>query len=95
MNGPGMAFDCPNKTACIYGKIVFWWKLLIPKLSNLLPMAKRVNCNDYTAKRRYAAAALRTKDLTRIIPEPCSCGALTAVERIKEERTICLFSKAS
>jgi hypothetical protein len=61
MNGPGVAFECVYKPACICGKTPTFWKMIDPKqLATAAPRGNRRNRDDHACsdrrRRCYATA---------------------------------------
>ena len=75
MNGPGVAFECPEKNGHISGRMPIWWRSsTLTRLKSVAPgeMGELV----ITTLQREAMPIIRyrTKDLTSIIEGPCACG---------------------
>jgi phenylacetate-CoA ligase len=85
MNGPGVAFECPCQEGMHIWEDSFLVEIINPK--TLQPVADGEEGElVMTTLQREGMPILRyrTKDLTRIIPEPCSCGRThRRIERIK------------
>ena len=85
MNGPGVAFECPEQNGMHIWEDSFLVEIIDPK--TLQPVADGEEGElVMTTLQREGMPLLRyrTKDLTRIIPEPCSCGRThRRIERIK------------
>ncbi len=85
MNGPGVAFECPYQQGMHIWEDSFLVEIIDPK--TLQPVADGEEGElVMTTLQREGMPILRyrTKDLTRIIPEPCSCGRThRRIERIK------------
>ncbi len=85
MNGPGVAFECPYQNGMHIWEDSFLVEIIDPK--TLQPVADGVEGElVMTTLQREGMPILRycTKDLTRIIPEPCACGRThRRIERIK------------
>jgi phenylacetate-CoA ligase len=85
MNGPGVAFECQNQNGLHIWEDSFLVEIIDPK--TLQPVAEGVEGElVMTTLQREGMPILRyrTKDLTRIIPEPCACGRThRRIERIK------------
>ena len=85
MNGPGVAFECPEQNGMHIWEDSFLVEFIDPK--TLQPVADGEEGElVMTTLQREGMPLLRyrTKDLTRIIPEPCSCGRThRRIERIK------------
>jgi phenylacetate-CoA ligase len=85
MNGPGVAFECPCQEGMHIWEDSFLVEIINPQ--TLQPVADGEEGElVMTTLQREGMPILRyrTKDLTRIIPEPCSCGRThRRIERIK------------
>ncbi len=85
MNGPGVAFECPEQNGMHIWEDSFLVEIIDPK--TLQPVADGEEGElVMTTLQREGMPLLRyrTKDLTRIIPEPCPCGRThRIIERIK------------
>jgi len=85
MNGPGVAFECPCQNGMHIWEDSFLVEIIDPK--TLKPVADGEEGElVMTTLQREGMPLLRyrTKDLTRIIPEPCPCGRThRRIERIK------------
>jgi len=85
MNGPGVAFECPYQEGMHIWEDSFLVEIINP--NTLEPVADGVEGElVMTTLQREGMPLLRyrTKDLTRIIPEPCACGRThRRIERIK------------
>jgi phenylacetate-CoA ligase len=85
MNGPGVAFECPEQNGMHIWEDSFLVEIIDPK--TLQPVADGEEGElVMTSLQREGMPLIRyrTKDLTRIIPEPCSCGRThRRIERIK------------
>ncbi|OPY87162.1 MAG: Phenylacetate-coenzyme A ligase [Smithella sp. PtaU1.Bin162] len=85
MNGPGVAFECPCQDGMHIWEDNFLVEIINPR--TLAPVADGEEGElVLTTLKREGMPLLRyrTKDLTRIIPEPCSCGRThRRIERIK------------
>jgi phenylacetate-CoA ligase len=85
MNGPGVAFECPEQNGMHIWEDSFLVEIIDPK--TLQPVPEGVEGElVMTSLQREGMPLLRyrTKDLTRIIPEPCPCGRThRRIERIK------------
>jgi phenylacetate-CoA ligase len=85
MNGPGVAFECPEQNGMHIWEDSFLVEIIDPK--TLQPVADGEEGElVMTTLQREGMPLLRyrTKDLTRIIPEPCPCGRThRRIERIK------------
>ena len=85
MNGPGVAFECPRQDGLHIWEDSFLVEIIDPE--TLQPVADGEEGElVMTTLQREGMPILRyrTKDLTRIIPEPCPCGRThRRIERIK------------
>jgi len=85
MNGPGVAFECPEQNGMHIWEDSFLVEIIDPK--TLEPVADGVEGElVLTSLQREGMPLIRyrTKDLTRIIPGPCPCGRThRRIERIK------------
>ena len=85
MNGPGVAFECPYQEGMHIWEDNFLVEIIDPK--TLQPVADGVEGELVMTSLQKEGMPLiryRTKDLTRIIPEPCACGRThRRIERIK------------
>jgi phenylacetate-CoA ligase len=85
MNGPGVAFECPVQEGMHIWEDSFLVEIIDPR--TLQPVADGEEGElVMTTLQREGMPLLRyrTKDLTRIIPTPCTCGRThRRIERIK------------
>jgi phenylacetate-coenzyme A ligase PaaK-like adenylate-forming protein len=85
MNGPGVAFECPEQNGMHVWEDSFLAEIIDPK--TLQPVAEGEEGElVMTSLQREGMPLIRyrTKDLTRIIPEACACGRThRRIERIK------------
>lgn len=85
MNGPGVAFECPEQNGMHIWEDSFLVEIIDPK--TLQPVADGEEGElVMTSLQREGMPLIRyrTKDLTRIIPERCPCGRThRRIERIK------------
>lgn len=85
MNGPGVAFECPYQEGMHIWEDSFLVEIIDP--NTLQPVAEGEEGElVMTTLQREGMPLIRyrTKDLTRIIPEPCACGRThRRIERIK------------
>ena len=97
MNGPGVAFECPYQDGMHIWEDSFLVEIIDPK--TLEPAADGVEGElVMTTLQREGMPLLRyrTKDLTKIIPEPCACGRThRRIERIKGRTDDMLIIKGS
>ena len=85
MNGPGVAFECPEQNGMHIWEDSFLVEIIDPKTLQPVADGEEGELVMTTLKREgMPLLRYRTKDLTRIIPEPCSCGRThRRIERIK------------
>ena len=85
MNGPGVAFECPYQDGMHIWEDSFLVEIIDP--ATLQPVADGEEGELVMTTLQRAGMPIlryRTKDLTRIIPEPCACGRThRRIERIK------------
>jgi phenylacetate-CoA ligase len=97
MNGPGVAFECPYQDGMHIWEDSFLVEIIDPK--TLEPVAEGVEGElVMTTLQREGMPLIRyhTKDLTKIIPEPCACGRThRRIERIKGRTDDMLIIKGS
>ena len=75
MNGPGVAFECPQKKGMHFWEDAFLVEVIDPKTGEVLPDGVEGEL-VYTTLNREAMPMIRyrSKDLATIFPEPCPCG---------------------
>ena len=85
MNGPGVAFECPEQNGMHIWEDSFLVEIIDPKTLQSVADGEEGELVMTTLQREgMPLLRYRTKDLTRIIPEPCSCGRThRRIERIK------------
>jgi len=85
MNGPGVAFECPEQNGMHIWEDSFLVEIIDPQTLQPVPEGVEGELVMTTLQREgMPLLRYRTKDLTRIIPEPCSCGRThRRIERIK------------
>jgi len=85
MNGPGMAFECPEQNGMHIWEDNFIVEIIDPETLKPLPDGEEGELVTTTLLREgMPILRYRTKDLTRIIPGPCPCGRThRRIERIK------------
>jgi phenylacetate-CoA ligase len=97
MNGPGVAFECPYQDGMHIWEDSFFVEIIDPE--TLKPVAEGEEGElVMTTLQRDGMPLLRyrTKDLTKIIPEPCACGRThRRIERIKGRTDDMLIIKGS
>ncbi len=85
MNGPGVAFECPQKKGMHFWEDAFLVEVIDPKTGEVLPDGAEGEL-VYTTLNREAMPMIRyrSKDLATIFPEPCPCGRThRRISRIK------------
>ncbi len=85
MNGPGMAFECPEQNGMHIWEDNYIVEIIDPVTKKALPEGEEGELIATTLVRDgMPILRYRTKDLTRIIPGPCPCGRThRRIERIK------------
>jgi phenylacetate-CoA ligase len=85
MNGPGIAFECPEQNGMHIWEDNFIVEIIDPKTLKPVPDGQEGELVTTTLLREgMPILRYRTKDLTRIIPGPCPCGRThRRIERIK------------
>ena len=85
MNGPGMAFECPEQNGMHIWEDNYIVEIIDPVTQKPLPEGEEGELVTTTLVRDgMPILRYRTKDLTRIIPGPCPCGRThRRIERIK------------
>jgi phenylacetate-CoA ligase len=74
--GPGIGINCPNEPHMHYWDDYLYFEVVDPKTGRLLPDGQMGELVITTLKKQGAPLIrYRTHDLTRIIPEACSCGS--------------------
>jgi phenylacetate-CoA ligase len=75
MNGPGVAFECEHKNGMHVWEDNFLLEIIDPETGEPRPdgesgeLVLSTLCREAMPLLRY-----RTRDITRVLPEPCSCG---------------------
>ena len=85
MNGPGVAFECPEKAGMHFWEDHFIVEVIDPKTQKVLPDGEEGDL-VFTTLMREAMPLIRyrSKDLAAIFPEPCRCGRThRRISRIK------------
>ncbi len=85
MNGPGVAFECPEKSGMHFWEDSFLIEVIDPRTLKVLPDGEEGEL-VYTTLTREAMPLIRyrSKDLAAIFPEPCRCGRThRRISRIK------------
>ena len=85
MNGPGVAFECPEQNGMHIWEDSFLVEIIDPKTLQQVPEGVEGELvMTSLQKEGMPLIRYRTKDLTRIIPEPCPCGRThRRIERFK------------
>jgi phenylacetate-CoA ligase len=75
MNGPGVAFECPEKSGMHFWEDGFIVEVIDPKTLKVLPDGEEGEL-VYTTLSREAMPLIRyrSKDLAAVFAEPCPCG---------------------
>jgi phenylacetate-CoA ligase len=84
MNGPGMAFECPEQNGMHIWEDNYIIEIIDPETLRPVPEGEEGELVATTLLREgMPILRYRTKDLTRIIPGPCPCGRThRRIERI-------------
>ena len=85
MNGPGVAFECPEQSGMHIWEDNFIVEIIDPVTLKPVPEGEEGELVMTTLLREgMPVLRYRTKDLTRIIPGPCPCGRThRRIDRIK------------
>lgn len=85
MNGPGVAFDCIEQAGMHIAEDYYIPEIIDPETGQRLPDGTEGELVlTHINREAMPIIRYRTKDLTRIIPEPCRCGKThRRIERIK------------
>ena len=85
MNGPGVAFECPEQSGMHIWEDNFIVEIIDPVTLKPVPEGEEGELVMTTLLRKgMPVLRYRTKDLTRIIPGPCPCGRThRRIDRIK------------
>ncbi len=83
--GPGVAGECTCKCGMHINEDHFYAEIIDPETGDPLPMGEQGEMVLTTlSKRGQPALRYRTRDITRLIEEPCACGrTLLRMEKIK------------
>ena len=75
MNGPGVAFECPQKEGMHFWEDDFLVEIIDPQTQEVLPDGEEGEL-VYTTLNREAMPLIRyrSKDLATVFTEPCPCG---------------------
>jgi phenylacetate-CoA ligase len=75
MNGPGVAFECTQKSGLHLWEDYFLLEIINPETGEVVPEGEKGEM-VLTTLRRQAMPLIRyrTRDITMIINEPCECG---------------------
>jgi len=85
MNGPGVAFECPEKSGMHFWEDHFLVEIIDPKTQKVLPDGEEGEL-VFTTLTRQAMPLIRyrSKDLATVFPDPCRCGRThRRISRIK------------
>ncbi|MEZ4601234.1 MAG: phenylacetate--CoA ligase [Syntrophotaleaceae bacterium] len=75
MNGPGVAFECEEQNGLHVWEDCFVAEIIDPRTLEPVPDGEEGELVMTTLDRRaMPLIRYRTRDLTRILPEPCPCG---------------------
>jgi len=85
MNGPGVAFECENKDGMHVWEDFYIPEIINPDTGETLPDGEEGELVlTHINREAMPIIRYRTRDLTRIMPEPCGCGRThRRIERIK------------
>ena len=85
MNGPGVAFECEHRTGMHLWEDFYIMEIINPDTGERLPDGEEGELVlTHINREAMPIIRYRTRDLTRIIPEPCPCGRMhRRIERIK------------
>ncbi len=85
MNGPGVAFECREKSGMHFWEDDFLVEVIDPKTGKTLPDGEEGELVFTTLNREgMPLIRYRSKDLASIFPEPCKCGRThRRISRIK------------
>lgn len=83
--GPGVAMECPEQDGMHFWEDFFYFEIINPETGDVLPDGEIGELVITTlTKEGMPLIRYRTRDLTRIIPEPCKCGRThRRIERLK------------
>ena len=83
--GPGVSGECEYKNGMHINEDCFLAEIIDPKTEEVLPVGEQGELVLTTlAKEGQPALRYRTRDITRLIPEPCPCGRTQMrMEKIK------------
>jgi phenylacetate-CoA ligase len=85
MNGPGVAFECVEKAGMHIWEDYYIVEVINPETLEVLPDGEEGELViTHINREAMPIFRYRTRDLTRIIPEPCPCGRThRRIDRIK------------
>lgn len=85
LNGPGVAFECVEKAGMHLWEDNYIAEVVNPETGALLPDGEQGELVlTHLAREAMPILRYRTRDLTRIVAEPCKCGRThRRIERIK------------
>ncbi|MGI6406305.1 MAG: phenylacetate--CoA ligase family protein [Syntrophaceticus sp.] len=74
--GPGIGIDCHDHCGIHYWSDYFYFEIIDPDTAEVLPPGKEGELVISTlTKEGLPLLRYRTRDITRLLPEPCSCGS--------------------
>jgi len=84
MNGPGVAFECGRQTRMHVWEDAYLFEIIDPDSGEPVPDGEKGELVMTTLMREgMPILRYRTRDLTRILPDPCACGrAHRRIDRI-------------
>ena len=85
MNGPGVAFECTHRNGMHLWEDFYIMEVIDPETEEPLPDGEEGELIlTHVGREAMPIIRYRTRDLTRIMPEPCACGRThRRIERIK------------
>lgn len=85
LNGPGVAFECTEKAGMHLWEDFYIMEVINPETCEVLSDGEAGELVlTHINREAMPIFRYRTRDLTRIIPEPCACGRIhRRIERIK------------
>jgi len=90
--GPGVAMEClEGATACISSKTISSWRRSIPPPCGTAARAREGELVFTTiTKEAFPLVRFRTRDISRLMPEPCRCGrTLYRMDRVMGRSDTC------
>lgn len=74
--GPGIGIDCPHHCGIHYWSDYVYFEIIDPDTGEVLPVGEKGELVITTlTKEGMPLLRYRTRDITRILPEACSCGS--------------------